>query len=340
MKRTSLVAALAVFSACRPSVPAELRYRLRFADDTLAGVELQRDGASLGKVSAAGAVEFTTPSTVRPTQLQVTAQLATPCGPVSAPLTLEVSPRMDEDRDVAERMKREGVLLITAKAPSTRRFTVLVDRGTGPVAIGQASLPDVPRPALFEKPGCETTAPVKVGDEVIGTWRASNPVTFISVPATCHKLSTVSYGDAVGGSSIVFQQRVRRFENPPDFFLTPAPTAVKAKGRQERYLQELVATECPSGPAPADIAKQAFEHGGCLEAIPSLKRAVAWNDEDLASTTTLVTCLAQSVSVDEATELARRTLEAQPDARAKLTEALVAAGHPEVELPPETRIDK
>lgn len=340
MKRTSLVAALAVFSACRPSVPAELKYRLRFADDALAGVELQREGVSLGKVSAAGTIEFTTPSTVRPTKLQVTAQLPTPCGPVSAPVMLDVAPRMDEDRDVADRMKNEGALIITAKTPATKRFTLLLDRGSGAVEVGQASLPESPRAALFEKPGCGDTAAVKVGETVIGTWRASSPVTFISVPATCHKLTSVSYGDAVGGSSMVFQQRVRHLENPPEFFLTPAPTTVKAKGSKERYLQELVATECPPGPAPAELARQALAQGGCLQAVPALKRAVAWNDEDLESTAQLVTCLAQSYSVAEATEVAERALATQPEGRARLQEAFVTAGHPEVELAREARIYK
>lgn len=335
MRAAPLFFALVLVSSCKPSVPAELRYRLRFVgDDVVPGLEVQRDGASVGKVTAAGTLEFTTPSEVRPTKLQLTAILPTPCGATNAPLVLETLPTMDEDRTVADRMKREGALLITAKLPSVRRFPLLVDGGNQPLEIGQATIPaGMSRSALFEKPDCAATAPVKVGGEVVGTWRASAPVTFISVPATCHRLTTVSFGNAAAGSSKIFQQRVRVLDKVPDFFLQPAPTSVSAKpGVKERYLQELLSVECPAGPSPAELARQTFERGGCLEAVVVLKRAVAWNDEDLESTTRLVMCLAQSFSVREATELAEETLKQHPEAREKLREAFVTAGHPEVTL--------
>ena len=249
-------------------------------------------------------------------------------------MVLDVTPPMDEDRSVAEQMKREGALLLTAKPFTARRFLLLLDRGAGALEVGQARIAEASKVALFEKPGCGATAPVKVGGEVIGTWRASAPVTFISVPATCHTLTTVSYGDAVAGASLIIHQRVRGLSRAPDFFLTPAPVSVAAKGGKVRALEELVSSACPDGPPPAEVARQAFDRGGCFEAVPSLKRAVAWDDEDLESTALLVTCLAKSYSVREATELAQATLALQPDAREKLQQAFVAAGHPEVSLAP------
>jgi hypothetical protein len=335
MKSSPLWLCLALITGCRPSVPAELTYQLRFdGEELLPGLELQRDGVSVGTVSAAGFVEFTTPSAVRPTKLQVTALLPTPCGPWSAPLVLDVAPHMDDDRAVAQLMKSEKRLSVRAKLPAAGRSTLLIAQGKQPLEVGQAIIPGVARYALFQKPGCEETAPVKVGGEVVGTWRARHAVTFISVPATCHRLSTVSYGDAINVTPRIFHQRVRGFAAAPDFFLKPAPASVAARGGKERYLQELVAVECPADPPPAEVARRALAQGGCLQAVVALKRAVAWDDEDLESTTQLVTCLAQSFSVPEATELAEATLKVRPEARGKLQEALVKAGHPEITLTP------
>jgi hypothetical protein len=336
MPRLLALVVLVAVAACKPSVPAELTYQLRFAaEDVVPGLELQRDGVSVGRVSAAGTLEFKTPSAVRPTKLQLMALLPTPCGPLSAPLVLDVAAYMDDDASIAERMKSEKRLHLTAKLPPVGRTTLLVDQGDQPLMVGEAVIAPAPRTALFQKPGCAPTAPVKVGGEIIGTWRATQPVTFVSVPATCHKLTTLSFGDAVGGvAPTIFQQRVRGFDVAPDFFLTPAPSSVAARGAKARYLRELVATACPADPPPAEIARQALEHGGCLQAVVSLKRAVAWNDEDLESTTQLVRCLAESFSVREATELANATVKAKPEARGPLQEALVKAGHPEVALEP------
>ncbi len=336
MPRLLAVVALVAVAACKPSVPAELTYQLRFAaEDVVPGLELQRDGVSVGRVSAAGTLEFKTPSAVWPTKLQLMALLPTPCGPLSAPLVLDVAAYMDDDASIAERMKSEKRLHLTAKLPPVGRTTLLVDQGDQPLMVGEVVIAPAPRTALFQKPGCAPTAPVKVGGEIIGTWRATQPVTFVSVPATCHKLTTLSFGDAVGGvAPTIFQQRVRGFDVAPDFFLTPAPSSVAARGAKARYLRELVATACPADPPPAEIARQALEHGGCLQAVVSLKRAVAWNDEDLESTAQLVRCLAESFSVREATELANATVKAKPEARGPLQEALVKAGHPEVALEP------
>jgi hypothetical protein len=336
MRATPLLLCLTLFLGCRPSVPDELKYTLRFVDaDILEGLVIERDGTVVGKMSAAGLVNFTAPSSVRPTALRVTAQLPTPCGPSSAPLVLDVAPYMDDDRSIASSMKSEGAVRLNAKLPAAGRHPVLVNKGAQPLEIGQATIPSgVSRWALFDKAGCEVTAPVKVGGEVIGTWRASNPVTFISVPATCHRLSTVSYGDAVGVTPSIIQQRVRGFSEAPDFFLKKAPASVAAKGSKERYLKEFIAVECPPGPPPAEVARKAFAHGGCLEAVVSLKRAVAWNDDDLESTAQLVMCLAKSFSVSEATTLAQATLQSRPEALGALNEAFVTAGHPEVTLAP------
>jgi|GEM_PF-1082177 len=335
--RLPVVVALVACAACKPSVPAELTYQLRFAaEDVVPGLELQRDGVSVGRVSAAGTVEFKTPSAVRPTKLQLMALLPTPCGPLSAPLGLDVAAHMDDDASIAERMKSEKRLNLSARLPPVGRTTLLVDQGDQPLMVGEAVIAPAPRTALFQKPGCAPTAPVKVGGEIIGTWRATQPVTFVSVPATCHKLTTLSFGDAAAGgvAPTIFQQRVRGFDVAPDFFLTPAPSSVAARGAKARYLRELVATPCPADPPPAEIARKALEQGGCLQAVVSLKRAVAWNDEDLESTAQLVRCLAESFSAREATELANATVKAKPEARASLLEALVKAGHPEVSLEP------
>jgi len=336
VKSMSLVVVVFLsLGACRPSVPEQLRYRIVLKTDSAQGVEVERDGTVVGTVTAAGAVELTTPSTLRPTGLRLSARLPTPCGPMTVPLTLATQPSMDLDGAIAQAMKSQGVVLVDAQLPERPRTLLLVDGADGkqPLRVGQATLPvGAKRFSLFVGEHCAPTATVTLGDVALGTWRAHNPTTFVSAADACHQLSSVGYGDAVAGPPVLFKQRVRALRQVPDYFLEKAPSSVSSRGAGARYVTELVRAECGTGAEPSEVARKAFDQGGCLEAVPALRRAVAWNDDDLDSTAKLVGCLAKGVSVSEAQALATACLATHPEAVEQLQTALDQAGHPEVRL--------
>lgn len=319
---------------CKPSVPAEIRYRVLVAEGSgLAGVAVTRQGAAVGTLSAAGAVEFSTPSSIRPTALGLALALPTPCGTLRAPLDLQLTPDADADGRIAEAMARERVVLLRARLSpgvNTASSVVLLDRGadTRPVRIGEAVLAAPSRATLFHGE-CGRAAPVLVGDELIGTWRAASAVTFVSVEPVCHRLTTLGYGDAVTGLPVVFRQRVRALREVPEHVLTPAPRTVRG-GRHEgaRYVRELVRTECPTGPAPAEVAAAAMARGGCLEAMPALRRAVHDNQDDLTSAVQFAVCAARNTP-REGIEIARESLALHPEARDRFVQAFREAGHTE-----------
>lgn len=101
---------------CRPSVPAQIRYRVLLSDgDAVRGVAVTRQGATVGTLSAAGDVEFAMPSSVRPSALGLALSLPTPCGTRSVPLELQLTPDADSDRRIAEVMARERVVLLRGR---------------------------------------------------------------------------------------------------------------------------------------------------------------------------------------------------------------------------------
>ncbi len=319
---------------CKPSVPAQIRYRVLIAEASgLAGVPVTRQGATVGELSAVGAVEFSTPSSVRPSALGLALALPTPCGTLRAPVDLQLTPDADADGRIAEAMAREHVVLLRARLSSavgSASSVVLLDRGadTRPVRIGEAVLTAPARATLFHGE-CGPTAPVRVGEEEIGTWRAASAATFVSLEPVCHRLTTLGYGDAVTGPPVVFRQRVRVLREVPEHVLRAAPRTVRG-GRHEgaRYVRELVRTECPTGPAPAEVAAAAMARGGCLEAMPALRRAVHDNQDDVASAVQFAVCAARNTP-REGIEIARESLAIHPEARDRFVQAFREAGHTE-----------
>jgi hypothetical protein len=331
MSACLLAGAAALAPGCRPSVPAEIRYRVVVSDSPqLSGVTVTRQGASVGSLSAAGSIEFTTPSSVRPSALALAVALPTPCGPRSTPLELQQTPDADSDRRIAEAMATEHVVLLRARLSASAGLAssvVLVDRGadTRPVRIGEAVLAAGPRATIFHG-DCGASAPVRVGDEAIGTWRRESAATLISLEPVCHRLSTLGYGDAVAGAPVVFRQRVRALREVPEYALTPAPASVRGRAHEgARYVRELVRTPCPEGPPASEVAARAMANGGCLAAMPSLRRAVDDDQDDIASAVQFAVCAARNVE-REGVEIAQRALAIHPEARDRFVQAFREAG--------------
>lgn len=321
----------AIAIGCRPSVPAEIRYRVIVSDSpSLSGATVTRQGTSVGSLSAAGSIEFTTPSSVRPSALALALALPTPCGARSAPLDLQLTPDADSDRRIAELMATERVVLLRARLSASAGLAssvVLLDRGadTRAVRIGEAVIAPATRATIFHG-DCGPSAPVRVGDEVIGTWRSGSAATFVSLEPVCHRLSSIGYGDAVAGVPVVFRQRVRALREVPEHVLTPAPTRVRSRsGEGARYVGELVRTPCPEGPPPSEVAARAMARGGCLEAMPSLRRAVNDDQDDIASAVQFAVCAARNVE-REGVEIARGALAIHPEARERFVQAFQEAG--------------
>lgn len=140
---------------CRPSVPAEIRYRVVLSDSPqLADAAVTRQGTNVGSLSASGTIEFTTPSSVRPSALALAVALPTPCGPRSTPLDLQLTPDADSDRRIADLMSTERVVLLRARLSTNAGLTssvVLLDRGADarPVRIGEAVIAAPTRATIF-----------------------------------------------------------------------------------------------------------------------------------------------------------------------------------------------
>ncbi len=326
-----LVGAAVIALGCRPSVPAEIRYRVVVSDSPqLSGAAVTRQGASVGSLSATGSIEFTTPSSVRPSALALAVALPTPCGPRSTPLELQRTLDADSDRRIAELMATERVVLLRARLSASAGLAssvVLLDRGADarPVRIGETVISGATRATIFHG-DCGTSAPVRVGDEAIGTWRSGSAATLVSLEPVCHRLSTLGYGDAVAGVPVVFGQRVRALREVPEYVLTPAPASVR--GRQHegaRYVRELVRTPCPDGPPASEVAARAMASGGCLAAMPSLRRAVNDDQDDIASAVQFAVCAARNVE-REGIEIAQGALAIHPEARDRFVQAFREAG--------------
>lgn len=316
---------------CKPSVPAQIRYRVVIRDaDAVRGVAVTRQGASVGTLSAAGDVEFSTPSSVRPSALGLALALPTPCGPRSVPLELQLTPDADSDRRIAEAMATERVVLLRGRLSASAGVgssVVLLDRGadTREVRVGEALITAPIRATLFVGE-CGSSAPVRVGDEVIGTWHVGSAATFVSLEPVCHRLTSVGYGDAVAGRPVVFRQRVRALRQVPEHVLREAPRSVRG-GRYEgaRYVGELLRTACPEGPRASEVAAGAMARGGCLQALPALRRAVDDDQDDIASAVQFAVCSARN-SEREGVEVARGTLALHPEARERFVRAFQEAG--------------
>lgn len=325
MHGAALLGASVVAVGCGPSVPDLVVYRVLVEDGaSLQGVPVARGGQVAGTLSAAGAVELTMPSAVRPSALGLTLAVATQCGPRAVPLELQLAPDADTDESIGRQMADDRVVLVRARAGvgALARAKVLVDRGNDPrpLRVGEGVVTGGPEASLFVAE-CGTSAPVRVGDEVIGTWHASSAATFVSLEPTCHVLSPIGYGDAVTGRPILFGQRVRSLQKAPEHFLTPAPESVRA-ARYEgaRYVTELTRAPCPAGPPASQVAVEVMARGGCLEAIPSLRRATEFDQDDVASAVQLAVCLAHNVE-SEGIEVARSTLAIHPEARERFVAA-------------------
>jgi hypothetical protein len=316
---------------CKPSMPAQIRYRVVIRDaDAVRGVAVMRQGQRVGALSAAGDVEFSTPSSVRPSTLGLSLALPTPCGTRSVALDLPLTSDADSDRRIAEAMARERVVLLRGSLSASAGVgssVVLLDRGadTREVRVGEAVITAPTRATLFVGE-CGPSAPVRVGDEVIGTWHVGSAATFVSLEPVCHRLTTLGYGDAVTGLPVVFRQRVRALQQIPEHVLRAAPRSVRG-GRYEgaRYVRELVRTECPAGPPPAEVATRAMAQGGCLQAMPSLRRAVDDDQDDIASAVQFAVCSARNTE-REGVEVARRTIAIHPEARERFVQAFTEAG--------------
>lgn len=327
-----LLAGAAVLSlGCRPSVPAQIRYRVVVSDSPqLAGATVTRQGTSVGSLSAAGAIEFTTPSSVRPSALALAVALPTPCGPRSTPIELQRTPDADSDRRIAELMATERVVLLRARLSASAGLAssvVLLDRGADarPVRIGEAVIAGATRATIFHG-DCGASAPVRVGDEVIGTWRSGSAATLVSLEPVCHRLSTLGYGDAVAGPPVLFRQRVRALREVPEYVLTPAPSSVRSRRHEgARYVRELVRAPCPEGPPASEVAARAMANGGCLAAMPALRRAVNDDQDDIASAVQFAVCAARNVE-REGIEIAQGALAVHPEARERFVQAFREAG--------------
>ncbi len=327
-----LLAGAAVLAlGCRPSVPAEIRYRVVVSDSPqLAGATVTRQGASVGSLSAAGAIEFTTPSSVRPSALALAVALSTPCGSRSTPLELQRTPDADSDRRIADLMATERVVLLRARLSASAGLAssvVLLDRGADarPVRIGEAVIAGATRATIFHG-DCGASAPVRVGDEVIGTWRSGSAATLVSLEPVCHRLSTLGYGDAVAGPPVLFRQRVRALNEVPEYVLTPAPSSVRSRRHEgARYVRELVRAPCPEGPPASEVAARAMANGGCPVAMPALRRAVNDDQDDIASAVQFAVCAARNVE-REGIEIARGALAVHPEARERFVQAFREAG--------------
>lgn len=318
-------------TGCRPSVPEQLRYRVLLTESAaVAGAAVMRQGARVGILSALGDVEFNAPSSVRPSALGLTVAIATPCGTRAVAVELQLTPDADSDRSIGEAMARERVVLLRGRLPAGvggASAVVLLDRGadTREVRIGEALI-SAPTRATLAAGDCGPSAPVRAGDEVIGTWHVGSAATFISLEPVCHRLTTIGYGDAVAGAPVVFHQRVRALREVPEHVLQPAPRSVRG-GRYEgaRYVRELVRTPCPEGPRAAEVAAGAMARGGCLQALPALRRAVEDDQDDIASAVQFAVCAARNVE-REGVEAARSALSVHPEARERFVQAFREAG--------------
>jgi len=126
----------------------------------------------------------------------------------------------------------------------------------------------------------------------------------------------------VAGMPVVFEQRVRALQHMPDFFLRPAPEQLPARG-DESYAYELVRTECPADRSFIQQGNALAADHNCMMAMPSLRRAVGFDEDDVTSATNFVRCVSTE---DEALETARRTAALHPEARAALVAVLAERG--------------
>ena len=325
--RASIAAAAVLLAACGPSVPPQLKYRVVLSDaDAYVGAPVQRDGAAAGVVTPAGYVEITTPSSVRAPALHLSVAVPSQCGPRSVPIVITAGPA--DDKSVAQAMATSGFVLVDGMVDilGLSVATVLVDRSPGdtrPVRIGGSTLPPTATRARLVVGDCNTSAPVRVGDEAVGTWHAWSVVSLVSTDAAaCHQLTTIAYGRGVAGMPVVFEQRVRALQHMPDFFLRPAPEQLPARG-DESYAYELVRTECPADRSFIQQGNALAADHNCMMAMPSLRRAVGFDEDDVTSATNFVRCVSTE---DEALETARRTAALHPEARAALVAVLAERG--------------
>ncbi len=213
-------------------------------------------------------IRFSLPSAKAAAAIRDIAFVAkTPCGEWVLPV--EPAPRLNKDSDarMAKAKTPEDQLQVLARAvfsnkielyseyvpPVVKASPVVIDWGDAKdvVKIGDLELPvGATTVDIAHKPGCATEHPVTVGGETIGTWKASDGATFISVdPKLCHVSTAVAYGTAPRGTPRSLTGRVIALEGAPDYFLVNAPARIEERrDTTSTYRIEIVRGPCPAAP--------------------------------------------------------------------------------------------
>jgi hypothetical protein len=134
---------------------------------------------------------------------------------------------------------------------SLRRATLIVDAGpddTRPVWVGENALPGSGPLRSVVVADCTTDLPVRVGEEALGTWHASDGTTLVAVRAGCYGLRTIGYGAAAGASAPTLDLRTQRVQalttGVPEYLFTSAPSSVWSSTGAEVH-SELQRSACP-----------------------------------------------------------------------------------------------
>jgi hypothetical protein len=244
--------ALAALVACGPSVPAEIVYAISVpAGGRHAGARVLRDGTPVA--SLADRVLVRVPSSVRPADLRLTVEVPTVCGMRTVAVALAPSLPVFDDERIAREMELYGELGVTALDPfdALRQATVIVDRPPAdarPVFVGEAELP-APAPLhTLVVADCAIDLPVRVGDEVLGTWRPADGTTLVAVRPGCYSWRSIGYGTEAAGPAVQIDlraERVRALERGvPEYLFTAAPPSVWSSASGEAH-SELQRRACP-----------------------------------------------------------------------------------------------
>lgn len=154
---------------------------------------------------------------------------------------------------MAREMDVYGRLDVSALDPFTalRRATVIIDRApedTRPVLVGETELAASAPQQTLVVADCTADLPIRIADEVIGTWHPGDGTTLVSVRGGCYAFREIGYGTASDGAAQQIDmrtERVRALEHGvPEYLFTAAPPSVWSSASAETH-SELQRAACP-----------------------------------------------------------------------------------------------
>lgn len=227
------------------------------ARQALRGLPLSSEGQALGELGRVGLSDFGArfQANLTPGEHAFTVRVPTPCGPRD--LTI-VNWELTQARlrgpfygSISDRFQL-GLDDLTM-----RHVYVVGGSPNAPVHVGEVEIPGGNGPHVVFSQGCEE-APVRIGSETIGTWRASGPTIVNLEPTACqrYEVRTLSAGGYARNGDLSRVIRGHSAETVPpngdpshavDHFMEPLPETVQRRASEGALtLSGIVTVDCPT----------------------------------------------------------------------------------------------